>query len=264
MLSLQELITRGRFVMGDAPSRLEVFQAVDGRRTARDIAESLGRHVNNVRRDLTTLRDAGLIQQRVEGGVEVTSEGFAIFEKVPLARTISMKYFNPTGARPAAGEISEARQPRRARGKQELPVPDENEILEIARRGEDQLYEFKAPGVDVSKVSREICAMLNTSKGGIVFYGIDDSGVIVGTDVSRQQFDQPLQNSIKNTISPAATVQIRSATVLGSEILLALVPPWNRRDVYQYGEKVLIRKGTNVFAAKPEEARSLHRGVPVV
>lgn len=264
MLSLQELITRGRFVMGDAPSRLAVFQAVDGRRTAREIANDLSRHVNNVRRDLTTLRDAGLIQQRVEGAVDVTRDGFAVFEKVPLARTVSIKYFTPVSERPSSGQIPEGRQPRRSLSMQALQVPDENEILEIARNGEDQLYEFKAPGVDASKISREICAMLNTSRGGIIFYGIDDSGVIVGTDLTRQQLDQPLQNSIKNTISPAATVQLRSALVLGSEVLLAIVPPWNRRDVYQHGEKILIRKGTNVFAAKPEEIRALHRGELVV
>jgi Predicted transcriptional regulator containing an HTH domain and an uncharacterized domain shared with the mammalian protein Schlafen len=264
VLSLQELITRARFVMGAAPSRLAVFQAVDGRRTARDIAASLSRHVNNVRRDLTMLRDAGLIQSRVQGGVEVVRDGFAVFEKVPLARTVPTKYFGPVGARPPVTQVAEDRQPRRRPGKKDLPVPDENQVLEIARSGETQLYEFKAPGVDVGKISREICAMLNTLNGGIIFYGIDDNGVILGTDITRQQLDQPLQNSVKNTISPAATVQIRSVSVLGAEILMVLVPPWNRRDVYQYSERILIRKGTNVFAAKPEEIKALHRGEAVV
>jgi hypothetical protein len=42
---------------------------------------------------------------------------------------------------------------------------------------------------------------------------------------------------------------------MGNEVLVIIVPPWNRRDVYQFDEKVLIRKGTNVFAAKPEESK---------
>jgi predicted HTH transcriptional regulator len=145
-----------------------------------------------------------------------------------------------------------------------LVLPSETEILDACKTGEDQHLEFKAAGTDVRKVTREIAAMLNTREGGIVFYGVDDDGTIVGSDVTRQKFDQPLQNSIKNSISPAATVTLRAVKVLGSELLAILVPPWNRTDVYQFDEKVLLRKGTNVFAAKPEELKKLHKGDYVV
>jgi hypothetical protein len=265
MTTLQELITRGRFVMADAPSRLKVFQAVDGRSTARDIAIATGRHVNNVRRDLALLRDAGLIQIK-EGGLSdrpSLRDGLPVYEQVPLARTISPKYFQPAAKRPDRVELS-TRESRKQRKSIELAVPSENEILAIARHGEDQLYEFKAPGTDASKIVREIGAMLNTSQGGMILYGIEDDGTISGTDVSRQDFDQRLQNSLKNTIAPAAVVKLYSVAVLGSEVLVVIVPPWNRTDVYQYGDRISIRKGTNVFAAKPEEVRRLHRGEAVV
>jgi predicted HTH transcriptional regulator len=137
-------------------------------------------------------------------------------------------------------------------------------MLDICRGGEDQLYEFKAAGTEVRKLAREISAMLNTKQGGIVFYGIDDQGKIQGTDVTKQVLDQPLQNSIKNSISPAATIALKSLSVLGTEVLVLVVPPWNRSDVYQFDEKVLIRKGTNVFGVRPEELKKLHRGIPVV
>ena len=249
--------------MGTAPSRLAVFEAVDGRRTAEEIARSLARHVNNVRRDLAVLRDAGLVHQRMNAGIEVTRDGYPIYEKVALARTVSLKYFGPVGQRPEVADAANKswRAPRKDNS---LPVPDENAILEVARHGEDQLYEFKMPGVEAGKLSREICAMLNTSRGGIVFYGIDDAGTIVGSDMSRQQFDQLIQNSIKNTISPAAVVGLHSVSVMGSEVLVVVVPPWNRKDVYQHGEKVLVRKGTNVFAAKPEELKKLYAGQSVI
>ena len=250
--------------MAEAPSRLKVFQAVDGRSTARDIAIRTGRHVNNVRRDLTMLRDAGLIQPKTGGAGDIaTRDGFPMYEQVPLARTISTKYFEPTSKRPERPEMS-AGHARRQRKLTELTVPSETEVLEIARQGEDQLYEFKAPGVDVSKIAREIGAMLNTSQGGIVFYGIEDDGTIVGSDMPRQAFDQRLQNSIKSNIAPAAVVKLHSVSVLGSNVLVIIVPPWNRSDVYQYGDRISIRKGTNVFGAKPEEVRQLHRGEPVV
>lgn len=268
MTTLQELITRGRFVMADAPARLRVFEAVDGRCTARDIALATGRHENNVRRDLATLRDAGLIQPKLhEDGGPVLREGLLIYEQVPLARTISTKYFQSTAKRPERVEVRSSESRRRAsatNGVQELALPDENEILSIANHGEDQLYEFKAPGTDVSKVIREIGAMLNTSRGGLLLYGIEDDGTIAGAGVSRQDFDQPLQNSIKNSIAPAAVIKLHSVSVMGSDVLVIIVPPWNRSDIYQTGERILIRKGTNVFAARPEEVKKLHRGEAVI
>ena len=106
--------------------------------------------------------------------------------------------------------------------------------------------------------------MFNTKRGGIVFYGVDDDGTIQGSDVTRQRLDQPLQNSVKNSISPAAVFSLKSVSVMGVDVLVVIVPPWNKRDVYQYDEKVLLRKGTNVFAAKPEELRKLHRGEYVI
>ncbi len=81
---------------------------------------------------------------------------------------------------------------------------------------------------------------------------------------SRQDFDQPLQNSVKNTIAPAAVVRLHSVSAMGSEVLVVIVPAWNRTDVYQHADKILIRKGTNVFAARPEEVKRLHRGEAVV
>jgi predicted HTH transcriptional regulator len=87
---------------------------------------------------------------------------------------------------------------------------------------------------------------------------------IEGSDVSCQRLDQPLQNSVRSSISPALTVRLQGVTALGSTVLVVIVPPWNRRDVYHFEDKVLIRKGTNVFAARPEESKKLHGGTPIV
>jgi hypothetical protein len=218
-----------------------------------------------VRRDLTLLRDAGLIQPRLvaDTAKPVTRDGQPVYEQVPLARTISTKYFQPTAKRPEQVEVSTRESRRRAKSI-ELAPPTETELLEIVRHGEDQLYEFKGPGTETGKITREVAAMLNTSKGGMILYGVDDDGTIVGTDASRQDFDQPLQNSVKNTVAPAAVVRLHSVSAMGSEVLVVIVPPWNRTDVYQYADKILIRKGTNVFAARPEEVKRLHRGEAVV
>ena len=265
-MDLQELITRGRFIFSKAPERLGVFNLVNGRRTAADVAQSLKRHVNNVHRDLKLLSNAGLIQARAgRDGQPLKVNGFTIYEKSPLAKTVPATYFQ--GPTKSLKEKPRPKKPKpRLQGRplQSLPIPTETEILDICRKGEDQTYEFKAAGTDVRKITKEIAAMLNTKQGGIVLYGVDDAGKIQGTDVTRQKFDQPLQNSVKNSISPAATITLSSVSVMGTEILVIVVPPWNGSDVYQFDEKILIRKGTNAFAAKTEEMRKLFLGEPVV
>jgi predicted HTH transcriptional regulator len=268
-MDLQELIVRGRFVFSNAPERLGVFKLVNGRRTASDIGRTLKRHVNNIHRDLRLLNDAELIRPRINGdGMQIRDAGFLLYEITPLARTVPTNYFlGPAklvnGKQPLAHQ---SKQPKRLSSKRlaAVPMPTEVELLDICKEGEDQVYEFKSAGTEVRKITREIAAMLNTKQGGIVLYGVDDDGTIQGSDVSRQKFDQPLQNSVKNSISPAVTVGLKSVSVMGSQILAILVPPWNRRDVYQFDERVLIRKGTNVFACKPEELRKLHKGEYVI
>ena len=222
-----------------------------------------GRHVNNIHRDLRLLCDIGLIQERKKDGAIQKKDGFTLYEKTPLARAVAVSYFS--GPRKVNKPKLPA-PPAKDKGKRPkpLPVPSENEILDMCKKGEDQTLEFKSAGTDVRKISKEIAAMLNTRDGGIIFYGVDDDGTVQGSDVSRQKFDQPLQNSVKNSIAPAATILLKAVTVLGSELLVVIVPPWNRKDVYQFDDRVLIRKGTNTFAAKPEELRKLHDGHYVI
>ena len=107
--------------------------------------------------------------------------------------------------------------------------------------------------------------MANTRSGGIIIYGIEDDGSISGTDTSRQKFDQSLHNSVRNTIDPPLTVQLHSVSVMqGTEVLVIIVPPRDTRHVYQHDGRVLLRRGTNAFVAKPEEAKKLHKGQFVV
>ena len=267
MPDLQEIISRGRFIMANAPARLRVFESVDGRRSTADLAKLLKRHINSVRRDLRTLEDAGLIRPRISQGVEAKVDGFPVYEKLPLARTIPSRYFmQPTPT--VRGSTKPRRRypsPSSTRARPApIKVPSEQEILTLANNGEDQTTEYKAQGTEARKIVREIAAMLNTKEGGLVLYGIDDDGNIEGSDITRQKLDQPLQNSLRNSVSPSATIRLHSVSVLGSTILVIVVPPWNRKDVYQFDEKVLIRKGTNAFAAKPEELRKLHSGQYVI
>src|SRR4029077_7750752 len=92
-MDLQEIISRGRFVFAGAPERLRVYGLVDGRRTAKDLAKATRRHVKNIHRDLRRLADIGLIEERIKGGETVSKDGFVLYDKTPLARTVPLSYF---------------------------------------------------------------------------------------------------------------------------------------------------------------------------
>jgi Schlafen, AlbA_2 len=270
-MDLQELITRGRFIFSKAKERLRVFEHVNGRSNTVKIAGITHRHVNNVRRDLQLLSDSGLIQLKTtREGETIKVDGFLVYEKVPLARTIPTTYFRSPSkllSKPSSSTQRTQSSSRSAKGKRRpasLPVPSENELLDVCRRGEDQIYEFKGQDATANKIAREIAAMLNTRQGGIILYGVDDDGTIQGSDIARQKLDQAVQNSVKSNISPAAIVRLHSAKVIGHDVVVIVVPPWNRKDVYHFEDRVLIRIGTNVFAAKPEQSKKLHRGEYVV
>ena len=219
--------------------------------------------VNSIRADLTLILDSELIHKKIDkNGNPRKKDGFPIYEKYPLARTVSVGLFEGTGKRPAKAKAPKlvTTQRRTPKKQIELSVPSEQEILDICKHDENQISEFKGQGVDTRKITKEIAAMLHTRKGGQIFYGVDDEGTIEGSDLSLQKFDQKLQNSIRNTMDPPATVKINQVSVLGSNVIVVTVPPWNKKDVYHYEGRVLIRKGTNAFHAIAAESKKLHKG----
>lgn len=269
MVDLQELITRGRLLMNTAPSRLEVFKLVNGKRNTAEIAKLAKKHVNNTRRDLTKLADAELIRIKVSQGEEVYKDKLPVYEKVPLGRTISVKYFEggsvgikktPTNSL----KPHQIKQEKKYKPLEPLPIPVETQLLDIISEGEDQKYEFKASGTKTEKLTKEIAAMLNTTTGGIVFYGVDDDGRVRGSDVSAQELDQRVQNAIRTTIKPRAVVKLKRIKVLGSEVIAILVPPWNGKALYQLNDSFFIRHGSNCFPMSGDEIKQLLTGKPIV
>jgi len=263
-MELQELITRGRFTFAGAPERLRVFQLVNGRYNAKHIAKITRRRLSNTLRDLQKLRDLEFIAPRRDlKGNAIRKDDSVVYEKVPLARQVPLSYFKRVSPKAGRGSVVNTRTGADRKAKKPIPLvtPSEMEILDVARSGEDQLNEFKAAGTESRKISREIAAFVHTRQGGILYYGVDDDGTISGTNVSRQVFDQQIQNSIRNMIKPAPLITIKSVRPMGTEILLILVAPWDRKTVHYFEDRVHIRKGTNVFVATPEEIKCLHRGV---
>ena len=261
-MELQELVARARIIFQGAPKRAQVFELVNGKRSAKEIARRSRKSLSAALQDLQKMRDMELvIAKKDDGGILLKRDNSVVYEKHPLLKHLSKNYFEDPTQLP---------QPKKSKSFKKralitsLKIPNEQEILDICRNEEDQLYEFKSAGTDARTISKEVGAFANTKMGGIIFYGVQDDGSIENADVKRQVFDQKIQNSIRNTISPAISIKIVEKDVLGHKIFLIIVPAWNRKNVYQYEGRVYLRHGTNVFAAKPEESRQLHNGKVVV
>ena len=82
--------------------------------------------------------------------------------------------------------------------------------------------------------------------------------------MSRQKFDQTIQNSVKHNITPTPAIKLIEQDVLGYKIILIIIPGWNKKDVHHFQDGVYIRRGTNVFRTKSDETRKLHSGEYVI
>lgn len=264
-MELQELISRGRFIFRGAPKRLEVFKLINGRKSSKDIAIKTGRSLSSTLHDLQRLRDMVLVKPKLDQENQLLKKDRStIYEKIPELRHIPLTYFSDPIK--AAKKLKTKRQKKKTKQKllTGITIPNEKQILDICKGGEDQLYEFKKAGIETRRLTKEIAAFANTKKGGIIFYGIDDDGIVSGSDLHRQELDQSLQNSVRNSISPSLTITIKDKDLLGQRVLLIFIPPWNKKDIYYYEGRAYIRKGTNVFVATPEESKRLHKGIYVV
>jgi len=265
MADLQELILRGRFIFSGAPKRFEVFNLINGKNSTKDAAKRTGRSLSSVLQDIEKLKDLELIQEKQDSKGLLKKDGASVFEKAPLIKHVPDSYFRDVAdtSRLIKKKVSKTARPQRLTC---IHIPSENETLDICKEGENQLYEFKSPSTKMEDISEEIAAFLHTKSGGILFYGIDDGGTVLGSDIKRQDFDQRIHNSIRNTINPSPNIDIKEKDVMGAKIILVIIAPWDRKSLYQYTKKdrYLIRKGTNKFALQPDELKNLSKGIYVV
>ncbi len=136
--------------------RLEVFELRVTGRPTKEIAHKSGRSLSAVDQDIEKLSDMELILKKKNSkGDVIKKDGSIVYEKNPVIRHVPISYF---------GDVANTSKlvKRAVKGQGKIPkpntihVPSENEILDICKQGEDQLYEFKAPGVSADKITKEI------------------------------------------------------------------------------------------------------------
>ena len=134
-------------------------------------------------------------------------------------------------------------------------------LQEMVIRNEMDNYDFKISLPDNDKMAKEICAMANYPKGGVIIIGIDKQGATQGIKkgIELDQLQQRISGISHNSVTPRPQVQFRVFDLLNQPekcILFVDVSEIENKPCMAH-DRVYIRKGSTAVAAGPDEIRRL-------
>ena len=95
-------------------------------------------------------------------------------------------------------------------------------IKELIANGEGLKVEFKQRFSTHNKIAKEIIAFANT-KGGFLFFGIDDNGSIYGVG-SEKEIAELIKETAENFCEPKIDYKIEFLLISGIEIVIVEIP----------------------------------------
>lgn len=114
---------------------------------------------------------------------------------------------------------------------------DKTELLKLIGKGESATVEFKRSVTSDSM--KDLVALANTS-GGVVIYGIDDAGNILGL---KDKKPAEKISGLLSAITPTPKVEITTITIDGKRLAYVLIDRQNH--LYSIKYVVYVRLGTN-------------------
>lgn len=142
---------------------------------------------------------------------------------------------------------------------------NEQEALRLISEGENSRVEFKRKFTTHEKIARELIAFAN-SKGGLIFFGVDDNGEIVGVK-SEKETEELLMETATNYCEPQIDLKVYVLEVEGKDIVIGEVKESNRKPhrIQDYQPnlnyrtaKVFIRMKSKSVQASKEMIKLLH------
>lgn len=142
---------------------------------------------------------------------------------------------------------------------------NEQEALKLISEGENSKVEFKRKFTTFEKIARELIAFAN-SKGGFIFFGVDDNGEIVGVK-SEKETEELLLVTAKSYCEPEIDLNIYVMEVEGKDIVIGEVKESDRKPhrIQDYQPnlnyrtaKVFIRMKSKSVQASKEMIKLLH------
>ncbi|MFN4111720.1 MAG: helix-turn-helix domain-containing protein [Ignavibacteria bacterium] len=141
----------------------------------------------------------------------------------------------------------------------------EQEAIRLISEGENSKVEFKRKFTTFEKIARELIAFAN-SKGGLIFFGVDDNGEIVGVK-SEKETEALLLETAKNYCEPEIDLNVYVLEIDGKDIVIGEVMESNRKPhrIQDYQNnlnyrtaKVFIRMKSKSVQASREMIKLLH------
>jgi ATP-dependent DNA helicase RecG len=128
------------------------------------------------------------------------------------------------------------------------------ELDAIVAGGESDQVEFKRTTGQRSDAARTVCAMLN-GRGGFVLFGVNDTGVIRGQEVSARTLEIVVGELRK--IEPRALINPETVPLDADREVIVIRVPGGGGGPYTYDGRPYVRQGPTTSAMPPEEYRRL-------
>ncbi len=142
---------------------------------------------------------------------------------------------------------------------------NEQEALRLISEGEGSKVEFKRKFTSFEKIAREIIAFAN-SKGGLIFFGVDDNGEIVGVK-SEKETEELLKETAQNYCEPSIDISTYVLEIDGKDVVIGEIKesknkPHRLQDYQPYlnykTAKVFVRMKSKSVLASKEMIKFLH------
>lgn len=128
-------------------------------------------------------------------------------------------------------------------------------LKEVLHLGEGQNIEFKFPCPDAGAIGPAVSGFLNSSTGGFIVCGIDETGKIIGIK-NADMMAKTLGQVLEKNLTPKTLVEIHIQKIQNKNLIIIEVPA-GRDPPYAYKEAIYLRKGAETLKADIETIRDI-------
>ena len=121
---------------------------------------------------------------------------------------------------------------------------DIEQVKDIISRGENHEIEFKESFHSTQTTSKIICALANTL-GGVLFFGVDDGGSIIGINENLDKIQQKIANS-NQAISPIPLISVEIHEIDQKNIIAIVIQRAPDGTYYTFQGAIYVKIGSTI------------------
>ncbi|MEA2004640.1 MAG: ATP-binding protein, partial [archaeon] len=118
------------------------------------------------------------------------------------------------------------------------------QVKDIISRGENHEIEFKESFHSTQTTSKIICALANTL-GGILFFGVDDKGSIIGINENPDKVQQKIANS-NQAVFPVPLISVELHEIDQKKIIAIVIQRAPDGTYYTFQGAIYVKIGSTI------------------